>query len=64
MLVLTRRLEEEIRIGDNVTIKVVGIDGQKVRLGITAPPSVGIVRTELCQRRPNGPCVPSASVPS
>jgi carbon storage regulator CsrA len=52
MLVLTRRIEEEIRIGDNVSIKVVGIDGGKVRLGITAPPSVGILREELCGHKP------------
>ena len=53
MLVLTRRIDEEIRIGDDVTIKVVGISGCKVRLGITAPPAVGILREELCTHKPS-----------
>ncbi len=47
MLVLSRKKEEEIRIGDEVTIKVISIKGGVVRLGIDAPKDVSIVRSEL-----------------
>lgn len=47
MLVLSRKQNEEIIIGDNVCIKVVGIFGNKVRLGISAPANVVIRRSEL-----------------
>lgn len=47
MLVLTRRLNERIVIGDNVRITVVGIRGNHVRLGIEAPPKVTVLRDEL-----------------
>ena len=47
MLVLSRKQNEEILIGDNVCIKVVGVFGNKVRLGITAPAHVAIRRAEL-----------------
>jgi carbon storage regulator len=47
MLILTRKLEEGIYIGDDIKIKVVSIDGGQVKLGITAPDSVIILREEL-----------------
>jgi carbon storage regulator CsrA len=47
MLVLSRKQNEEIIIGDNVCIKVVGVFGSKVRLGISAPGHVSIRRGEL-----------------
>ena len=47
MLVLSRKKEEEIRISDEVTIKVISIKGGVVRLGIDAPKEVSIVRSEL-----------------
>jgi carbon storage regulator len=47
MLVLTRKESESIRIGDDVTITVVRIDGNKVRIGVEAPKSVTIKRAEL-----------------
>lgn len=47
MLVLTRRLNERIVIGDNVRITVVGIRGSHVRLGIEAPPELTVLRDEL-----------------
>lgn len=47
MLVLTRRLGEKIRIGDNIWITVVEIERGKVRIGIDAPPSVSVFRKEL-----------------
>src|SRR5215207_1862536 len=50
MLVLTRRLGEAIVISDDIIVKVVEIDGQKVRLAIEAPRSVRIDREEVRQR--------------
>ena len=47
MLVLSRRLGEKVVINDNITIEVVDIDRGKIRLGITAPPSVPIHRQEV-----------------
>ena len=50
MLVLTRRLGETIRIGDDITVTVLGCHGNQVRLGIGAPRDVHIVREELLDR--------------
>ena len=47
MLVLTRREGERIALGDNIVVTVVSIQGNKVRIGITAPSDVSIKRTEL-----------------
>jgi len=47
MLVLTRKQNEKIRIGDNITITVVRMKGKSVRLGIEAPNSVNVLRGEL-----------------
>lgn len=47
VLVLTRQLEEEIVIGDNIRLKIVAIGGNHVRIGISAPSSVAICRGEL-----------------
>lgn len=47
MLVVTRKTDEIIRIGDDITIMVVDIRGDKVRLGIDAPSYVGIHRQEV-----------------
>ena len=49
MLVLTRKLNESIVINGNISVKVVSIRGNQVRLGITAPESCGIYRSELCK---------------
>jgi carbon storage regulator len=49
MLVLTRKTNERIVIGDNIRITVVGVRGSHVRLGIEAPPEVTILRDELCR---------------
>jgi carbon storage regulator len=50
MLVLTRKLYETIIIDGDISVTVVGIRGNQVRLGITAPHSYGIYRAELCER--------------
>ena len=47
MLVLTRKYQEKIRIGDNITITVLRTKGKAVRLGIEAPTSVPVIRGEL-----------------
>lgn len=47
MLVLTRKLDEEIRIDGDITVTVLELDGNRVRLGIKAPPEIRILRGEL-----------------
>lgn len=47
MLVLTRRAQEIIRIGDSITLTVVRIDSDRVRIGIEAPRDVKIMRGEI-----------------
>lgn len=47
MLVLTRKFDEEIVIGDNVVVKVIEIRGDKVRLGIEAPKDIPVHRREV-----------------
>ncbi|MFD0944659.1 carbon storage regulator CsrA [Savagea faecisuis] len=50
MLVLARKKGETIQIGDNITLKVIDISGDTVRLGIDAPKSVELVRGELLEQ--------------
>ena len=50
MLVLTRREREPLKIGDEVTVTVVGIRGNEVRLGFEAPRSVPVHREEIYER--------------
>ncbi len=47
MLVLTRQMEESIMIGDDVEIVIVGINGNRVRLGINAPKRIPVHRKEV-----------------
>jgi carbon storage regulator CsrA len=47
MLVLTRKLQEQIRIGDDVTITIMRIRGNTVRIGIEAPRDKRVIRSEL-----------------
>ncbi len=49
MLVLSRREGETIKIGDGIEVTVVSIRGDKVRIGIAAPPEVLVVREELAR---------------
>lgn len=49
MLVLARKLDESILIGDDITIKVISIEKGVVKLGIDAPKSVSIIRNELLE---------------
>lgn len=50
MLVLTREIGETFNIGDDITVKVLGITGNQVRLGIDAPQHIRIHRTEVFRR--------------
>ena len=50
MLVLTRKLQERIHIGENITITLVRIQGNTVRIGIEAPGDVRVVRGEVVAR--------------
>lgn len=47
MLVLTRKLNEAIQIGNEIEVKVVGIEGDQIKLGITAPNHIEIHRKEI-----------------
>lgn len=50
MLVLTRKTQEKIQIGDSITITILRVKGQAVRIGIEAPEGVRILRGELAAR--------------
>jgi carbon storage regulator len=50
MLILTRKLGESIRIGENICLTVVEVDGKNVKLGIEAPREVAIHREEVYLR--------------
>ena len=47
MLVLSRKQNERIRVGDSVVVRVVRVSGDKVRIGIQAPPHIRVLRDEL-----------------
>ena len=49
LLVLSRKVGQSLRIGDNVRVKVVEVRGQQVRLGIEAPDDVSITREEISE---------------
>ena len=52
MLVLSRKENQELIIGDNIVVRVVRVEGGRVRLGIEAPAEVPIRREELASRSP------------
>lgn len=50
MLILSRRIGETLVIGDEITVTVLGVKGNQVRLGVNAPKNVAVHRDEIYQR--------------
>jgi carbon storage regulator len=50
MLILTRRVGETLMVGDDVTVTIVGVKANQVRIGISAPKNVAVHREEIYKR--------------
>ncbi|MBI2914871.1 MAG: carbon storage regulator CsrA [Firmicutes bacterium] len=64
MLVLTRRVDESIMIGDDIKVTVIDIRGEQVKLGIVAPKSIPVHREEIYREiQEEGPRTASSEIP-
>ena len=50
MLILTRRVGEAVHIGNNITVRVLGVKGGQVRIGFDVPKDINVIRTELLNK--------------
>ena len=61
MLVLSRKMNERVIIGENVEVEILEIRGNVVRIGIKAPRDVSVIRQEICIASPKKPWAVSSS---
>lgn len=61
MLILSRNLGQQIRIGDDIILKVLAVNGKQVTIGIEAPRSVSVDREEIYQRKKASTLNPSSA---
>ena len=59
MLVLTRKLQQQVKIGDHITVTILRVKGHTVRIGIEAPRDVRVVRGELPPKGQDSPAQPA-----
>ncbi len=59
MLILTRRVGESLMVGDEITVTVLGVKGNQVRIGVNAPKDVAVHREEIYNRIQEDPAAPA-----
>ena len=59
MLILTRRVGESLKLGEDITVTVLGVKGNQVRIGVDAPRDVAVHREEIYNRIHDGDAPPS-----